>query len=65
MKPPYAQLTVRMPPALRESIVRGAHASGRTLNDEMVARLEQASFLDGVARVVRIAIREELQADGG
>ena len=65
MRPPYEQLTVRMPPALRVSIVEGAKRSGRTLNDEMVARLEQASFLDGVARVVRIAIREELQADGG
>lgn len=61
--PPFG---LRMQPELKEKVAKAAYVAGRSLNAEVVARLE-ASFTNalGLPQAVQDAVDDEIEARGG
>ncbi len=55
------QMKIRLPAVLKDRVVDAASANGRTMNAEIVLRLEQ-SFSGGDVRSVMTAIEQRLTA---
>jgi hypothetical protein len=60
----WDQVTVRLPPGMRDKINEIAAQNGRSANAEIVARLERSLVLglELDIHAVRAAVREELRA---
>jgi hypothetical protein len=56
------QFQLRLPPGLRDQIKTAADASGRSMNSEIIARLEKRETLEFAAAKASLATQIELNA---